>query len=132
MGLSGGKKEQERGPQKKEKKTEPAQGGMMEKLKASGQITVDKAPTRITPSKNFVSLPVRKGNSKDRPSRVAVFRRGVLHGEGSLNGKLQCAGQEASTIQKTLRGTAVAKLGKGAIKQSQIFDAIAVLTASRP
>jgi len=32
------------------------------------------------------------------------------------------------TIQKTLRGTAVAKLGKGAIKQSQIFDAIAVLT----
>jgi hypothetical protein len=36
--------------------------------------------------------------------------------------------KEGSTIQKTLRGKALAKLGKGAIKQSQIFDAIALFT----
>jgi len=39
MGLSGGKKEQERGPQKKEKKTEPAQGGDDGKAQGFGQIT---------------------------------------------------------------------------------------------
>ena len=48
--------------------------------------------------------------------------------EGSLDGNLQFKGEEASAIQKTLSGKAVAKLGKGVVKESQIFDAIALLT----
>jgi len=129
MGLSGGKKEQERGPQKKEKKTEPAQGGMMEKLKASGQITVDKATYQDYAIKELrIPYQYAKGILKIDPLGLQFSGEGSFTAEGPLNGKLQCAGQEASTIQKTLRGTAVAKLGKGAIKQSQIFDAIAVLT----
>jgi len=129
MGLSGGKKEQERGPQKKEKKTEPSQGGMMEKLKASGQITVDKATYQDYAIKELrIPYQYAKGILKIDPLGLQFSGEGSFTAEGSFNGKLQCAGQEASTIQKTLRGTAVAKLGKGAIKQSQIFDAIAVLT----
>lgn len=53
---------------------------------------------------------------------------GSFTAEGALNGNLQCVMDGSSTIQKTLKGTAVAKLGKGAINQSQIFDAIALLT----
>ena len=129
MGLSGEKKGQERGPQKKEKKTEPAQGGMMEKLKASGQITVDKATYQDYAIKDLrIPYQYAKGILKIDPLGLQFSGEGSFTAEGSFNGKLQCAGEEASMIRKTLRGTAVAKLGKGAIKQSQIFDAIAVLT----
>jgi len=128
-GLSGGKKAQEGSPPKKEKKEGPSQGGMMEKLKASGQITVDKATYQDYTIKDLrIPYQYAKGVLKIDPLQLQFSGEGSFTAEGSFNGKLQCAGEDASTIQKTLKGTAVAKLGKGAIKQSQIFDAIALLT----
>jgi AsmA protein len=134
MGLSSEKKGKgEEGgfqkSQKKETKAGPSGGGMTEKLKASGQITVDKATYQdYTPKELRIPYQYAKGILKVDPLGLQFSGEGSFTAEGSLNGKLQCAGEEASTIRKTLRGTAVAKLGKGAIKQSQIFDAIAVLT----
>jgi hypothetical protein len=134
MGLSSEKKGkgEEGAPQKSTKggtKAEPSQGGMTEKLKASGQITVDKATYQDYTIKDLrIPYQYARGVLKIDPLALQFFGEGAFTAEGSLNGKLQCAGQEASTIQKTLKGTAVAKLGRGAIKQSQIFDAIALLT----
>ena len=129
MGLSGEKKAQEDGPQKKEKKTESSEKGMMQKLKASGQITVDKATYQDYAIKDLrVHYQYAKGVMKIDPLGLQFSGEGSFTAEGSLNGKLQCAVEEASTIQKTLKGTAIAKLGKGAIKESKIFDAIALLT----
>jgi hypothetical protein len=65
---------------------------------------------------------------KVEPLGLQFSGEGSFTAEGALNGNLQCVMDEASTIQKTLKGAAVAKLGKGAIKESQIFDAIALLT----
>ncbi len=114
---------------KQETKTGPSGGGMMEKLKASGQITVDKATYQDYTIKDLrIPYQYAKGILKVDPLGLQFSGEGSFTAEGSLNGKLQCAVEEASTIQKTLKGTAIAKLGKGAIKQSQIFDAIAVLT----
>ncbi len=129
MGLSGGEKAQERGPQKQEKKAEPSKGGMTETLKASGQITVDKATYQDYTVKDLrIPYHYAKGILKVEPLGLQFSGEGSFTAEGSLNGKFQCAGEEASTIQKSLKGTAIANLGKGAIKQSQIFDAIALLT----
>ncbi len=134
MGLSSEKKGKgEEGVAQKstkgQTKAEPSQGGMTEKLKASGQITVDKATYQDYTLKDLrIPYQYARGVLKIDPLALQFFGEGSFTAEGSLNGKLQCAGQEASTIQKTLRGAAVAKLGKGAIKQSQIFDAIALLT----
>jgi len=129
MGLSGEKRAQERSPQKAEKKGEPSRGGMTEKLKASGQITVDKATYQDYVIKDLrIPYQYAKGILKIDPLQLQFSGEGSFTAEGSVNGKLQCEGEDASTIQKTLKGTAVAKLGKGAIKQSQIFDAIALLT----
>ncbi len=129
MGLSGEKKAQERSPQKTEKKGEPSRSGMTEKLKASGQITVDKATYQDYVIKDLrIPYQYAKGILKIDPLQLQFSGEGSFTAEGSLNGKLQCEGEDASTIQKTLKGTAVAKLGKGAIKQSQIFDAIALVT----
>jgi hypothetical protein len=132
-GLSGEKKGKGKGqegtPQKKEKKAEPPEGGMMQKLKASGQITVDKATYQDYTIKDLrIQYQLAKGVLKVEPLGLQFSGEGSFTAEGSLNGKLLCAAEDASTIQKTLKGTAVAKLGKGAIKQSQIFDAIALLT----
>ncbi len=115
--------------QKKETKAAPSGGGMTEKLKASGQITVDKATYQDYTIKDLrIPYQYAKGILKVDPLGLQFSGEGSFTAEGSLNGKLQCAGEEATTIQKTLKGTAVAKLGKGAIKQSQVFDAIALLT----
>ena len=114
---------------KSETQAEPSQGGMMDKLKASGQITVDRATYQDYTLKDLrIPYQYARGVLKIDPLVLQFSAEGSFTAEGSLNAKLQCAGQEASTIQKTLKGTAVAKLGKGAIKQSQIFDAIALLT----
>jgi len=114
---------------KRETKAGPSGGGMMEKLKASGQVTVDKATYQDYTIKELrIPYQYAKGVLKIDPMQLQFFGQGSFTAEGSLNGKLRCAGEDASTIQKTLNGTAVAKLGKGAIKQSQIFDAIALLT----
>jgi hypothetical protein len=115
--------------QKKETKAGPSGGGMMEELKASGQIRVDKATYQDYTIKDLrIPYQYAKGILKIDPLGLQFSGEGSFTAEGSLNGKLQCAGEEASSIQKTLKGTATAKLGRGAIKQSQIFDAIALLT----
>jgi uncharacterized protein involved in outer membrane biogenesis len=129
MGLSGEKKAQGGSPQKKEKKVEPSEGGMMQKLRASGQIAVDKATYQDYTIKDLrIQYKLAKGVLKVEPLGLQFSGEGSFTAEGALNGSLQCLMDEASTIQKTLNGAAVAKLGKGAIKQSQIFDAIAFLT----
>ena len=102
---------------------------MTEKLKVSGQITVDKATYQDYTIKDIrIHYQYAKGVLKVDPLGLQFSGEGSFTSEGSLDGQLQCAVADASTIQKTLRGMAVAKLGKGAIKQSQIFDAIASLT----
>ncbi len=129
MGLTGEKKAQERSPQRAERKGEPSRGGMTEKLKASGQITVEKATYQDYVIKDIrIPYQYAKGILKIDPLQLQFSGEGSFRAEGSLKASLQCAGEDASTIQKSLRGAAAAKLGKGAIKQSQIFDAIALLT----
>jgi hypothetical protein len=129
MGLSGEKKSRDEHPQKKEKKAEPSKGGMMQDLKASGQIAVDKATYQDYTIKDLrIQYKLAKGLLKVEPLGLQFSGEGSFTAEGSLNGNLQCVMDEASTIQKTLKGAAVAKLGKGAIKESQIFDAVALLT----
>jgi len=133
MGLSGGKKVQERRPQQREKKAEPSGGGegggMTLKLKASGEITIDRAIYQDYAFKDLrIHYQYAKGVLRIDPIGLQFSGEGSFTAEGPLNGNLQCTTEDASAIQKTLRGTAVAKLGKGAIKQSQIFDAIAFLT----
>ena len=129
MGLSGEKKVQEGHPQQKEKEAKPSEGGMMQKLKASGEVAVDKATYEDYIMKDLrIHYQYAKEVMRVDPLGLQFSGEGSFTAEGSLNGNLQCVTEEASTIQKTLRGTAVAKLGKGAIKQSQIFDAMALLT----
>lgn len=136
MGLGGEKKARgEEGTAQKsskgEAKSEPSGGGggMTEKLKASGRIIIDKATYQDYTIKELrMHYQYAKGALKIDPLGLQFSGEGSFTSEGSLDGQLQCAVAQASTIQKTLRGTAVAKLGKGAIKQSQIFDAIASLT----
>ncbi len=129
MGLSGEEKAEEGKPRKKEKKKEPAEGDMMKKLKASGQITADKGIYQDYIIKDLrLQYQIAKGVLKVEPLGLQFSGEGNFTTDGSLNGNLQCVMDESSTIQKTLKGMAVAKIGKGAIKQSQIFDAIALLT----
>jgi len=129
MGLSGDKKVQEDRPQPKGKKAEPSEEGMAQKVKASGEITVDKATYQDYTVKGLrMQYKYARGVMRIDPLGLQFSGEGSFTAEGSLNGNLQCATEDASAIQKTLKGTAAAKLGKGAIKQSQIFDAIAFLT----
>jgi hypothetical protein len=129
MGLSDEKKTKEDFHQKKGKKDEPSKGEMVQKLKASGQIAVDKATYQDYTIKDLrLQYKLTKGVLKIEPLETKFSGEGSFTAEGGLNGDLQCVMDEASTIQKTLKGAAVAKLGKGAIKKSQIFDAIALLT----
>ncbi len=133
MSLGGGKKVQEDRPQQKGKRAEPPgggdRGGMTQKLKASGEITIDKATYQDYTIKDLrIHYQYAKGVMRVDPIGLQFSGEGSFAAEGSLNGNLQCATEDTSAIQKTLRGTAVAKLGKGAIKQSQIFDAIAFLS----
>jgi hypothetical protein len=129
MGLSGGKRAQRDRPQKKEKKVGSPEGDMMQKLKASGQITANKAMYQDYTLKDLrLQYQLTKGVLKIDPLGLQFSGEGNFTAEGSLNGNLQCVLDGASKIQKTLKGMAVAKLGKGAIKESHIFDAIALLT----
>jgi hypothetical protein len=52
-----------------------------------------------------------RGTMKLEPLGLQFSGGDAFTAEGSLNGNLQFTGEEASTIQKTLRGKAVAKLG---------------------
>ena len=130
-----GKKEPERVPKKEEvrkkeeKKPEKGESDPMKKLKASGQIVVDTAKYEDHTIKDFrLNYQYAKGVLKVDPMGLQFSAGGSFTADGSLNGNLQFAGEEASAIQKSLKGKAVVKLGKGAVKESQIFDAIALLT----
>ena len=128
-GEEGATQKSPKGETKEAPKREPTGGGITEKLKASGQITVDKATYQDYTIKDLrIPYQYARGVLRIDPLGLQFSGEGSFTAEGSLNGKFQCAGEEASTIQKTLTGAAVAKLGKGAIKNSQIFDAVASLT----
>lgn len=141
--LGSGKKEPEGAPQKvpegvprkedarkkEEKKPEKGESDPMKNLKASGQIVVDTAKYEDHTIKDFrLNYQYAKGVLKVDPMGLQFSAGGSFTADGSLNGNLQFAGEEASAIQKSLKGKAVVKLGKGAVKESQIFDAIALLT----
>ena len=133
--LGSGKKEPQRAPRKEEgrkkeeTKAEKGESDLMEKLKASGQIVVDTAKYEDHTIKDFrLNYQYAKGALKVEPMGLRFSAGGSFTADGSLNGNLQFAGEEVSAIQKTLKGKTVVKLGKGAVKQSQIFDAIALLT----
>jgi hypothetical protein len=133
--LSSGKKEPERIPKKEQggkkegKKSEKGESDVMKKLKASGQIVVDTAKYEDHTIKDFrLNYHYAKGVLKVEPMGLQFSAGGSFTTDGSLNGNLQFAAEDASAIQKSLTGKAVVKLGKGAVKESQIFDAIALLT----
>jgi AsmA protein len=114
---------------KEEKKPEKGESDLTKKLKASGQIVIDTATYEDYTIKDLrLNYQYAKGVLKMDPMRLQFFAGGSFTTDGSLNGNLQFAGEEASAIGKSLRGKAVAKLGKGAVKKSQVFDAIALLT----
>jgi len=133
--LGSGKKEPEGVPKKEEvrkkeeKKPEKGESDLMKKLKAAGQIVVDTAKYEDHTIKDFrLNYQYAKGVLKVDPMGLQFSAGGSFTADGSLNGNLQFAVEEASAIQKSLKGKAVVKLGKGAVKESQIFDAIALLT----
>jgi hypothetical protein len=133
--LGGGEKEPEGVPKKEEvrkkeeKKPEKGESDLMKKLKASGQIVVDTAKYEDHTIKDFrLNYQYAKGVLKVEPMGLQFSAGGSFTADGSLNGNLQFAAEEASAIQKSLKGKGVVKLGKGAVKESQIFDAIALLT----
>jgi hypothetical protein len=101
----------------------------MKKLKASGQIVVDTAKYEDHTIKDFrLNYQYANGALKVDPMGLQFSAGGSFTADGSLNGNLQFGGEEASAIQKSLKGKSVVKLGKGAVKESEIFDAIALLT----
>jgi len=115
--------------QKEEKKPEKGESDLMKKLKASGQIVVDTAKYQDHTIKDFrLNYQYTKGVLKVDPMGLQFAAGGSFRADGSLNGNLQFAGEEASAIQKSLKGKAVVKLGKGTVKESPIFDAMALLT----
>jgi AsmA protein len=139
--LGSGKKEPEKVPKKgeiskkeevrkrEERKPEKGESDLMKKLKASGQIVVDTAKYEDHTIKDFhLNYQYAKGVLKVEPMTLQFSAGGSFTADGSLNGNFQFSGEEASAIQKSLKGKAVVKLGKGAVKESPIFDAIAHLT----
>jgi hypothetical protein len=133
--LGSGKKESEGVPKKEEirkkeeRKPEKGETDLMKRLRVSGQIVVDTAKYADHTIKDFrLNYQYVKGVLKAEPMGLQFSAGGSFTADGSLNGNLQFAGEEASSIQKSLKGKAVVKLGKGAVKESQIFDAIALLT----
>ncbi len=129
MTLGGQKKPQQGHPQQKQKEAKPSEGGTLQKAKAAGQITIDKATYQDYVIKDLrIHYQYAKGMMRIDPLGLQFSVEGSYRTEGSLNGDLHFVMGEESTVQMTLGGKAMAKLGKGAIKQSQIFDAIALLT----
>jgi uncharacterized protein involved in outer membrane biogenesis len=129
MALSGGKKTQEAEPPKKEKKTPPPAGDQTKKIKARGQIKIDEARYQDYTLRDFrMNYQYDKGVMKIDPLGLQFASKGSFNGDGTFNGDLQFSGEEPSVIKKSLKGKAVTKIGKGEIKESQIFSAIALLT----
>ncbi len=134
IGLKAGKKAPEvklRVEEKKVTRTEGIRPGEspIQKLKASGRITVDEAKYGDYRIKGLrLDYEFARGMVKVQPLGFQFSGGEAFTMEGTFGGNLQMTIDEVSTIQKTLKGKAVVKLSKGRIKQSQIFDAMALLT----
>ncbi len=129
MALGGGKKAQGVEPPKKEKKTPSSEGDLTKKIKARGQIKIDEARYQEYTLKDFrMNYQYEKGVMKIEPLGLQFASKGSFNGDGTFNGNLQFSGEEPSAIKKSLKGKAVTKIGKGEIKESQIFSSIALLT----
>lgn len=129
MALGGEKKVQKGHPQQKQGEAKPSEGSVMQKAKAAGQITIDQATYQDYVIKDLrIHYQYAKEVMKVDPLVLKFSGEGSFATEGVLDGNLHFATGEGSTIQRTLVGKATAKLGKGAINQSPIFDAIALLT----
>lgn len=131
MGIGGEEKSTKKDVSKepgspKGKGTRQAESGTEQKLKASGQVKVDAAKYQGYTIKNLsVNYQYVNGAVKIEPLGLQFSGGDVYKTEGSLGGKLQLASDRP---QETLKGDADLKLGKGVIKDSQIFNAISSLT----
>jgi len=127
VGLAGEKKPATAAPQKKEKKAGvPKEEGMAMKLTASGQIAIDSARYQDYLIKNFrMDYRYAGGVMKIEPLGLQFLADGSFRADGSLDGNLWFAGEE---VQKTLKGKGDVKIGKGSVKESPVFEAIAFLT----
>ncbi len=115
--------------QKKEKSSKQAEGDIGKKLKASGQMKVDAAKYQGYTIKDLnVNYHYTNGVLKVEPLKLRFSGGDAFQTEGDLAGKLQLA---SARPQETLKGDADLKLGKGVIKESQIFNAISSLTGIR-
>ncbi len=117
----------ERSPQK-EQKAEKTAESPTQKIKAAGRITVDEAKYQEYRIKDLrLDYSYVRGVLKLDPLVLKFSGGDAFTMEGALNGNLQLTVDEVSTLQKSLKGKAAVKLGKGQIKESKIFDAIALL-----
>jgi uncharacterized protein involved in outer membrane biogenesis len=99
-----------------------------QRTKAAGRITVDEAKYQEYRIKDFrLDYSYARGMLQLEPFGLKFSGGDAFTMEGVLNGNLQLAVDEPSNIQKSLKGKAAVKLGKGQIKESKIFDAIALL-----
>ena len=116
--------------EKKVTKTEGTRSGEspIQKYKASGRVTIDEAKYQDYRIKNLrLDYKNDKGTLRLEPLELKFSGGDAFTMEGTLNGNLQLAVDGPSSIQKSLKGKAAVKLGKGQIKESKIFDAIALL-----
>ncbi len=115
----------EPGPPKEKGSRQPAVG-MDLKLKASGEVKVDKARYQgYTLSHLKVGYKYFNGNLVVEPLGLQFSGGDVYKTDGTLSGKLQLSSLRP---QETLKGDADLKLGQGVIKDSKIFNAISSLT----
>jgi len=131
MGLGGGEKApkgvaSKEPAQKKEKPSKQTEGDFDRKLKASGQVKVDAAKYQGYTIKDLnVNYKYIDGVLKVEPLGLQFSGGDVYKTEGNLGGKFQLT---SDSPQETLKGDADLKLGKGVIKDSQIFNVISSLT----
>jgi len=112
----------------KEQKTGKAAESSTQKIKATGRITVDEAKYQDYRIKDLrLDYSYIRGILKVEPLGLKFAGGNDFTMEGIVNGNLQLAVDETSSIQKSLKGKVAVKLGKGQIKESKIFDAIALL-----
>ncbi len=112
----------------KEQKTVKTSESPLQKIKVSGRVTIDEAKYQDYRIKDLrLDYSYVRGMLKLEPIGLKFSGGDAFTMEGALNGNLQLIVDEVSTIQKSLKGKTAVKLGKGQIKESKIFDAIALL-----
>lgn len=126
LGLAQVKKESKK-PSSKEpqKKKEPYKEGLIQKLRASGQIMIDSAKYQEYRF-NHIRMNYRfeKGLFRIEPMELKFLSEGSFRATGSLKGDFHFLMEDP---EKTLRGKAIVPLEKGSIQQSRLTDAIASL-----